>query len=132
MLSTELEYLCTEFEYFLQCWNAFDRVGIPLYRDRMLCAGLECFLQVWNAFYRIGMLSTWLECFLHGWNAFYRCYVGRLSTWTRRRIASGMATICLHILIAYSKEPQGPTINLRKFELKTLRSNKDLFYESIF
>jgi hypothetical protein len=36
MLLTELEYLCTEFECFLQGWNAFDRVGIPLYRVRML------------------------------------------------------------------------------------------------
>jgi hypothetical protein len=57
MLSTELEYLCTELKYlctelecFLQAWNAFDRVGIPLYRVGMLCTCLECFLQAWNAF----------------------------------------------------------------------------------
>jgi hypothetical protein len=36
--------LSTGLECFLQGWNAFDRVGIPLYRDRMLCTGLECFL----------------------------------------------------------------------------------------
>jgi hypothetical protein len=50
MLSTELEYLRTEFEYFLQYWNAFDRVGIPLYRVGMLPTGLECFEQSWNTF----------------------------------------------------------------------------------
>jgi hypothetical protein len=49
MLSTELEYLCTELECFLEGWNAFDRFGEPLYR--------------------VEMLSTWLECFLEGWNA---------------------------------------------------------------
>jgi hypothetical protein len=43
ILSTELEYLGTE---------------------------LECFLQGWNTFYRVGMLSTGLEYFLQGWNAF--------------------------------------------------------------
>jgi hypothetical protein len=31
MLSTELEYLCTELDCFLEGWNAFDRVGIRLY-----------------------------------------------------------------------------------------------------
>jgi hypothetical protein len=51
MLSTELEYLCTELECYVQGRNAFYRVG-------MLSAGLECFLQGWNAFYRVGMLST--------------------------------------------------------------------------
>jgi hypothetical protein len=30
MLSTGLEYICTELECFLQGSNAFDRVGIPL------------------------------------------------------------------------------------------------------
>jgi hypothetical protein len=34
MLSTELEYLCKEFDCFLQGWNAFYRVG-------MLSTGLE-------------------------------------------------------------------------------------------
>jgi hypothetical protein len=57
--------LSTELACFLQGWNAFDRVGIALYRVGMLstgleylCTELECFLQVWNAFYRVGMLST--------------------------------------------------------------------------
>jgi hypothetical protein len=31
-LCTELEYLCTELECYEQGWNAFDRVGRPLYR----------------------------------------------------------------------------------------------------
>jgi hypothetical protein len=78
MLSTGLEYLCTELEGFLQCWYAFDRVGIPLYRVGMLSTGLVCFLQGCYAFYRVGMLSTGLVCFLQGWYAFYR--VGMLST----------------------------------------------------
>jgi hypothetical protein len=57
MLSTELEYLCTGLECLLQIWNAFDsvgiplyRVGIPLYRVEMLSTGLEYFLQCWNTF----------------------------------------------------------------------------------
>jgi hypothetical protein len=65
MLSTELEYLCTWLECFLQGWNAFDRGGIPLYRVGILSIGLECFrrswntfVQGWNAFYRVEMLST--------------------------------------------------------------------------
>jgi hypothetical protein len=37
-------------ECFLEGRNAFDRVGIPLYRVGMLSKGLECFLKVWNAF----------------------------------------------------------------------------------
>jgi hypothetical protein len=52
-----LEYLCTGLQCFLQGWNAFDRVGIPLYRVAMLsteleylCTGLESFLGGWNAF----------------------------------------------------------------------------------
>jgi ABC-type glycerol-3-phosphate transport system permease component len=63
-----LEYLCTELECFLQGWNAFDRVGVPLYRLGMLSTGLKCFrqnwntfVQSWNAFYSVGMLSTELE-----------------------------------------------------------------------
>jgi hypothetical protein len=77
MLSTELEYLCTELECFLQGWNAFCR-------DGMLPAGLECFLQGWNdidsvgiPLYTVGMLSTVLvylctelECSLEDWNVF--------------------------------------------------------------
>jgi hypothetical protein len=50
MLSTELEYLCTELECFLVGWNAFDTVGIPLYTAEMLSRGLECSLEGWNAF----------------------------------------------------------------------------------
>jgi hypothetical protein len=50
MLSTELEYLCTELECFLAGCNAFDSVGIPLYRVGMLSTGLECFLQGCNTF----------------------------------------------------------------------------------
>jgi hypothetical protein len=56
--------LSTELECFIQCWNAFDRVGIPLHR-----AGIPL--------YRVGMLSTEMEflctglkCFIVGWNAF--------------------------------------------------------------
>jgi hypothetical protein len=47
MLSTELEYLCTQLECFLQGWNAFDSVGIPLYRVGVLSRGLECLRQCW-------------------------------------------------------------------------------------
>jgi ABC-type glycerol-3-phosphate transport system permease component len=68
MLSTELEYICSQLECFLQGWNAFDSVGIPLYRVGMLSTGWECFLQCWNTFvqgwndfYRVGILSTELE-----------------------------------------------------------------------
>jgi hypothetical protein len=57
MLSTVLVYICTELECFLEGWNAFDSVSIPLYRAGMLSTGLECFLQGWNTF-------------AHGWNAF--------------------------------------------------------------
>jgi hypothetical protein len=35
MLSTELEDLGTEFECILEGWNAFDSVGIAMYRVRM-------------------------------------------------------------------------------------------------
>jgi hypothetical protein len=45
MLMTELEYPCTELECFLEGWNAFDRVAIPLNRVEMISAVLECFLQ---------------------------------------------------------------------------------------
>jgi hypothetical protein len=41
MLSTGLEYLCTESECYVQGWNSFYRVGIPLYRVGMLSTGLE-------------------------------------------------------------------------------------------
>jgi hypothetical protein len=65
VLSTGLEYLCTGLECFLEGWNAFDRVGIPLYTVGMISTGLDGFLQGGNAFsrvgitlYRVGMLST--------------------------------------------------------------------------
>jgi hypothetical protein len=71
MISRELEYPGTGLKCFLHGWNAFDRVGIPLYRFGMLSTGLECFLEGWNVFdtvgiplYRVGMLSTGLECLL--------------------------------------------------------------------
>jgi hypothetical protein len=41
--------LSTVLECFRQCWNAFDSVGIPLYRVEMLSIGLESFIQGWNA-----------------------------------------------------------------------------------
>jgi hypothetical protein len=50
MLSTGLEYLCTVLKFFLEGWNAFDRVGIPLYTVEMLSRVLECFRQGWNTF----------------------------------------------------------------------------------
>jgi hypothetical protein len=53
MLSRGLKYLSTGLECFRQGWNAFDRVGIPLYRVGMLSVGLECFLAGWNAFNRV-------------------------------------------------------------------------------
>jgi hypothetical protein len=44
-------------EFFLEGWDAFDRVGIPLYRVgtlstelEYLCTELKCFLEAWNAF----------------------------------------------------------------------------------
>jgi hypothetical protein len=57
MLPKDLEYLCTGLECFPECWNTFDRVGIPLYKVGVhsteleyLCTELECFLQGWNAY----------------------------------------------------------------------------------
>jgi hypothetical protein len=77
MLSTELEYICTEVECILEGWHAFDSVGIPLYWFGMLCRGLECLLEVCNAFDRVGiplymveLLSAGLECFRQSWNTF--------------------------------------------------------------
>jgi hypothetical protein len=72
-----MEYRCTGLECFLQCWNDFDIVGIPLYRagirlDRveLLSRGLECFLQGCNAFQIFGTISSGLECFRQSWNTF--------------------------------------------------------------
>jgi hypothetical protein len=84
MLSTGLEYLCTVLKFFLEGWNAFDRVGIPLNTVEMLSRVLECnrqswntYVQVWNAFDRVGIplysveiLSRGLECFRQSWNTF--------------------------------------------------------------
>jgi hypothetical protein len=77
MLLTEMEYLCTQLECFLEGWNAFYRVGSPSYRVGMLSAGVECFLEGWNAFdrvgiplYRVEMLSRGLECFRQSWKSF--------------------------------------------------------------
>jgi hypothetical protein len=57
MLSRGLECFRQSWNTFVQCWDAFDRVGIPLYRVaklstelEYLCTGLECFLVGWNAF----------------------------------------------------------------------------------
>jgi hypothetical protein len=64
-------------ECFLDGGNAFDSVGIPLYRAGMLYRWVQCFLEGWNIFlqswnafdrvgihlYRVGMLSAELECF---------------------------------------------------------------------
>jgi hypothetical protein len=55
MLTTGIEYLCTGLECFLQGWNAFDSVAIPLYMVGMLSRGLECFRQCWNAFDSVGI-----------------------------------------------------------------------------
>jgi hypothetical protein len=81
MLSTGLEYLCTGLECYLQGWNAFDSVGIPLYRVAMLSSRLECFLEGWNAFDRVGitlnsvgMLSRGLECFRQSLNYFVQSW----------------------------------------------------------
>jgi hypothetical protein len=61
MLSTGLECFRLSWNTFVQSWNAFYMVGIPLYIFGLLSTELECFLQSWNAFYRVGMLSTGLE-----------------------------------------------------------------------
>jgi ABC-type glycerol-3-phosphate transport system permease component len=58
MLSTGLECFRQRWNTFVQSWNAFYGVGIPLYRVGMLSTGLECSLQGFNAFYRVLMLST--------------------------------------------------------------------------
>jgi hypothetical protein len=70
MLSRGLECFRQSWNTFVQCWDAFDRVGIHLYRDEMLSSRLECILERWDAFdrvgiplYSVGMLSRWLERF---------------------------------------------------------------------
>jgi hypothetical protein len=57
MLSRGLEYYQQCWNTFVQSWNAFDSVGIPLYRVGMLSTELE-------------YLCTQLKCFLEGGNAF--------------------------------------------------------------
>jgi ABC-type glycerol-3-phosphate transport system permease component len=44
-------------ECFLEGWNPFDKVGLPLYRVGMPSRVLACFQQSWNTFVR-------------NWNAF--------------------------------------------------------------
>jgi hypothetical protein len=68
MLSRGMECFPQSWNNFVHSWNAFDSVGIPLYRVAVLSRGLECFLEGWNAFdrvgiplYTVGMLSTELE-----------------------------------------------------------------------
>jgi hypothetical protein len=58
MPSTELEYICTQSECFLEGWNAFDSVGIPLYSFECFLHGGNAFYRVGIALYRVGMLST--------------------------------------------------------------------------
>jgi hypothetical protein len=72
-----VEMLSRGLKCFLEGWNAFERVGIPLYRVAMvsteleyLCTGLKWILVGWNAFYRVGMLSTELERFRQRWSTF--------------------------------------------------------------
>jgi hypothetical protein len=55
-------------ECFLEGWNAFDRVGMLSTELEYLCTESECYVQGWNSFYRVGihlcivgMLSTGLE-----------------------------------------------------------------------
>jgi hypothetical protein len=81
MVSTGLECFRQSWNTFVHSRNAFDSVGIPLYRVGMLYRGLEWFLQGWNAFdrvgihlYRVQMLSRGLECFRHSWNTFVQSW----------------------------------------------------------
>jgi hypothetical protein len=64
--------LSTGWECFLQGWNAFASVGIPLYSVGILAIVLECSLQSRSAFYSVGMLSAELECFGQSWRTFSR------------------------------------------------------------
>jgi hypothetical protein len=61
MRSRALECVRQSWNTFVQSWNAFDKVGIPLYRVGMLSSVLKCFRQSWNAFDKVGMPSTELE-----------------------------------------------------------------------
>jgi hypothetical protein len=40
----------TGMECFLEGWNPFERVGIPLYRVEMPSRVFECIPEGWNAF----------------------------------------------------------------------------------
>jgi hypothetical protein len=77
MLSRGLECFRKSWNTFVQGCQAFDRVGIPLYRIGMVSSKLERFLYGWNAIdrvgiplYMFGMLSSRMECILEVWNAF--------------------------------------------------------------
>jgi hypothetical protein len=77
MLSRLLEYLCTVLECFLQGWNAFDSAGMLSTELEYLCTELEyvstpleCCVQGRHVSYRVGMLSTGLECLRQRWNTF--------------------------------------------------------------
>jgi hypothetical protein len=61
-----LVYLCTEWECFVEGWNAFDSVGIALYRVGTPSIGLECFLQSWHAFDRVGIHLYTVEMLSRG------------------------------------------------------------------
>jgi hypothetical protein len=65
-------------EYFLEGWNAFDRVGMLSTELEYLCTELECFIQGWNTF-------------VHSWNSFYR--VGMLST-ELEYLCTGLEQLC--------------------------------------
>jgi hypothetical protein len=60
--------LSRDLECFLEVWNAFDRVGIPLCRVGILSTELEylftrlkCFLECRNAFDRVGITLCRVE-----------------------------------------------------------------------
>jgi hypothetical protein len=50
MLSRGLECFRRSWNTSVHGCNAFDRVGIPLYRVGILSRGLECFLEGWHTF----------------------------------------------------------------------------------
>jgi hypothetical protein len=71
MLSTELEYNCTELECFRQCWNTFVESQNVMYRVGVLSTELE-YLCTELEYLCTGLeqLCTALAYFLHGSNAF--------------------------------------------------------------
>jgi hypothetical protein len=70
MLSRGLECFRRSWNTSVHGCNAFDRVGIPLYRVGILSRGLECFLEGWHTFLGVGMHSRVLGCFRQSWNTF--------------------------------------------------------------